>query len=190
MRYFVVLGGGGGGGGGRGTVVVVLVLVAVVAVVVVDTVELVVDELVVVELVVVLDAGSVVVVVDVGGLSVCANDAVCTPAPNASDACTFTMPAPAGTTTVALVAFAATTVAAVPPKVNVAFSRPMPLIVTCAPVVPDVVPSDVMFGHDQPPAIGEPTPLARSMPTAAVYFPECERVKSLSPVMTSFSAVV
>src|SRR5689334_11076370 len=95
MRYLVVLGAGGGGGG---SVVVVVVLVD--DTLVDDSVEVVVETLVVV-----VDAGMVVVVVEVGGLPVYVNDAICKPAPNASDACTATVPDPGGTTTVALVAF-------------------------------------------------------------------------------------
>ena len=48
-------------------------------------------------------------------------------------ALTETVPLPAGTTTVADVAVALTTCAALPPKETVAFSRPNPPMVTSAP---------------------------------------------------------
>jgi hypothetical protein len=77
-------------------------------------------------------------------------------------ALTETVPLPAGTMTVADVAVALTTCAALPPKEMAAFSRPNPPMATSAPGAASAGEIDVTSGHDHPPAIGLPRPVAGS----------------------------
>jgi hypothetical protein len=83
------------------------------------------------------------------------------PAPRAPlSPLTVTVPVPDGRATVASVSEADTTVAALLPKSNLAFLSPMPVIFTTPPICSG--PTDVTSGHDRPPAIGEPIPVAKS----------------------------
>ena len=87
-------------------------------------------------------------------------DGLLRPGPQALVAPTVTVPLPAGTTTVADVAVAESTWAAVDPKLMVACSSPSPDTVTCDPLLPGV--TEVTSAHESPAATGEPRPVATS----------------------------